>query len=304
MTNAVLALAGLSLAASGGENTPVFAFDSLLDSSFDEMGSIGLGEFDVVFAPAGPIRAEAAVLDAEGNVVARHPFFEEPRDREGVFARARVQGPANVVLATPGRYDLVLLWGGRPATRLPVVLQRASAGDDPFDPVATRRFDGPWRVLGHVTYDALGEQPIPVLNFWLGGIDLAPGTRTDLFAATLHRGEELVATSRATAGSFDDGHFERKQVRLYRPHERVAEAEAVPWTRADMRDGEYELKILRGSDGALLRNFRLTVAGGELQPHPRSALDYQPRVDYLAPSVAKRGSSRYEFVPAVWVESR
>ena len=300
---AALALLGSPAAAQG---TPSVDFESILESYFDdESGLLSFTEFDLVLAPEGPCQLEVVVLDASSKELARHAAWEDYRWREGVFARVNMRGPADVRLTEPGVYTLVFLHDGKPITRFQFGLVQTGAGDDPYDPVKTYRFDGPWRMYGHITtHTTFKDERVPRFAVWLGGGDLPEGKDRGLFTATLRRGDELVAHSKSTQGHIGPGHFERTEVTLFHPHERRAEANAEVLRLADLADGEYALAITRQSDDVLLRDYRFSVKDGALVPHAKSAFGFDPAYDHIAPRVVKRGSNTYQHVEAVWMQSK
>jgi hypothetical protein len=69
-------------------------------------------------------------------------------------------------------------------------------------------------------------------------------------------------------------------------------------------DGAYEIRITRGSDGALLRSYDFDVKGGELVPLPETRFGHEPGIDYLLPRTVKRGASSFEFVEAIWIKDQ
>ena len=167
-------------------------------------------------------------------------------------------------------------------------------------------FDGYWRQLAHVTTGSFKGEPIPVVSLWLGGLDMpAPDTFQEYFVAELSRDAALVAHSKRQTSFYSNGHFKRREVTLYRPHEVKQEPNAVPLTMKELLvDGQYDLKVARASDGAPLRHFKFTVAGGKIQPLARSQLGFDPAIDFIAPRVVKKGSTAFEFVEAIWIGSQ
>ena len=70
------------------------------------------------------------------------------------------------------------------------------------------------------------------------------------------------------------------------------------------KDGELVLRVFRTSDDGLIRAFRLPIAAGKLQQHPRAVLGYEPQMDFILPRVPEPGGSSYELIEAFWFESR
>ena len=287
--------------------TPVVVYESLLDDIYfdDENGLISFSELDIVFAP-DELAGAIAVVNAENTVVQSFPFRPEYRWREGVFGKARIVGPADVTLTEPGVYNIVAIIDGKPVSRLPVVLEQTSAGDDPFDPQPIYRYYGLWAVCAHLTMITnSNDETHPEVTFWAGGRDLPEGERGDGFFARLYRDGELIGHSRRTTGFISSGHYERKTTAIYEIHEPGKEVNSKrllldDWTR----DGEYTLTVSRKEDDQLIRRFSFTAADGEIQPMPNTELGYGPGVDYMAPRATKKGSNRYEFVEVIWIDGK
>lgn len=284
---------------------PALIFESMLNTYFDEeSGLISFTEYDFAFIPEGKLNASVAVVNSENTVVESFPFFEDFRFTEGVFGRAKVQGPANVTLTEPGVYNIVFLIDGEPASRLPVILEQTSESDDPFDPVKKFQFRGFWQVYGYLTMNEFKEEVHPTLSFWVGMQDLAEGDTKDMFTATLKRGDEVLGHSKETLGYISNEHYKRVDIDIFKPHDRrgIPNAEFVTlddWTEP----GEYTIEITRQSDNTLIRKFHFTSEDGKIQPLENSAMDFEPRVDYMVPRVTNRSTQNYDFEEAIWVKS-
>jgi hypothetical protein len=132
-----------------------------------------------------------------------------------------------------------------------------------------------------------------------------PAKFQEYFFAQLIRGGKVVAHSKRRVAFFSGGHFKRRKFNLFHPHPIKKEANAVFFTMQDLLvDGDYELRITRRTDKKLIRNFRISVAGGKLRTLKRSTLGYKPATDYIVPRVTKKGSTAYEFVEATWIVSK
>jgi len=289
------------------QNPPAVIFESVMDSYFGEDdGLVSFGDYDLVFAPEGQVSAAVGVLNANGDVMAQFPFYPDYKLREGVFGRIQVVGPADIQLTEPGLYTIVFVVGGKAVTRFPFLLEQAGDGADPYDPKKTYVFDGYWRTLAHITAGSFKGEPIPLFSIWLGGVDMpAPDTFQAFFEADLYRDGALVAHAKKQTSSYGKGQFGRREVTLYRPHDKKQAPNAIPLTTKELLvDGNYELKVTRASDNAALRNFTFTVAGGKIQPLPRTQLGFDPAVDFIAPRVTRKGSTGYEFEEAIWITGK
>jgi hypothetical protein len=285
---------------------PTIDFESALDTYFDDSsGLISFNSSRVIFAPDGQFNGLVAVLDSDGQIVAKFDYYPDYGPKVGVYASVQAKGPADVTLTEPGLYTIVWVVDGQPATRLPVRLEKVSDGDDPFAPGATYRFDGYWRTTAYLAMDTYSGESWPVLYYWLGGKDLAPGERTGRPFVKLYRDGDAVAHSRRTEGHFRQGHFDQTKATLFHPHRAGTEANVRPYLLDDwLVDGDYELRVTRQSDGATIRSFDFRVAGGEFEPHPRTVLGYEPRTDYIAPRVQRKGATALELTEAIWIQDR
>ena len=284
------------------QHKPSIDFETILDTYFDaENGLVQFQGNVVAFAPDGAFHGEVAVLDAQGEIVARHAFRDSIR-REGVFGVVQVEGPAEVTLTKPGIYTLVYLVAGEPVTRMPVRLNRLALSDDPYDPKVTYRFDGYWRTHGHITMTQYKDRPLPELTFWIGGQDLPQGAQRDLYFVRLIRDGTVVAHSKHSLGSIPEGRFVRTKSQLFHPHEAAKAANAEFFMKSDwMVDGTYELRVTRKSDDVMIRSFDFNVAGGEIVPLPQTALDYEPHVDHIMPRIQRKNVTVFEMIPAIWI---
>lgn len=286
------------------ENAPAVIFESFLDSYFgDEDGFVSLDTFDLVFAPEGQIDAAVGIVNANGDVLAQYGVYPDYKLRDGVFGRVQVVGPAELQLTEPGIYTLVFVAGGQAISRFPFQVDQSGDGSDPYDPQKTYVFDGYWRTLAHITIDNAGTEPRPVFSVWLIPVDMAaPDVFQESFDADLTRDGALIAHAKRQSSTFGKGDFGRQQVVLFQPHDEKGEANAVPLTMADLSaDGDYELKFTRVSDDAVLRDFKFTVANGEIAPLARTQLGFEPVTDFIAPRVVRKGSTVYELEEAIWI---
>jgi hypothetical protein len=291
---------------SAQQYTPTFDFEQVLNTYFDdESGLISFQNYRVIFAPEGAFNGLVAVLDSANKIIASFPFYKEYRPKNGIYARVQVQTPADVTLTKPGIYTLVYVVDGKPVTRLPVRLELASAGKDPFNPGKKYRYDGFWRTFAFITMGTYKGEKFPLLNYWLGGKDLTAGKDRGRPFVTLYRDGKMVAHSQKTQGHFMTGHFDRAKINLYHPHKEGKEANAKAFLLNDwLVDGKYEIRVTRQSDGAMIRSFDFKVINGKFEEHPRTKFGYQPQTDYIAPRVQKKGSTILELTEAIWIQDR
>lgn len=285
---------------------PTFDFDALLNTYFDdESGLISFQDGRVIFAPEGSFNGQIAVLNSANKIVANFSFYNEYKVKNGVYARAMVQTPADITLTQPGIYTIVWMVDDKPVTRLPVRLEIAAGGDDPFNPGKKYRFDGYWRTFAFLTNVAVSED-MTELHYWLGGKDLAPGKKTGKPFVVLYRDGKMVAHNKKQGpGIIRAGHFDRAKTLLYFPHDIKKEANAIPFRLKDwLVNGKYEIRVTRLSDGEKIRSFDFKVINGKFEAHPRTKFGYEPQTDFIAPRVQKKGSTILELEEAIWIEDR
>ncbi len=286
--------------------TPTFDFEKVLNTYFDDSnGLISFQDARIIFAPQGKLNALVAVVNAKNKVIVKFHFFPDYKAREGVYARALVQSPADITLTKSGIYNIVYFVDGKPVTRLPFRLLQKSAGDDPFNPQKTYQFDGYWRTFAFILMDKWKGDDWPEVYYWLGGLDLPAGKDRDKQIVTLYRNGKMVAHSKRTEGIFVAGHFKTVHNHLYHIHPENKAYNARPFLLKDwLKDGIYEVRVNRLSDKAALRSFDFKVVNGKIENHPRTKLGYKPQTDYIAPRVQKRSSTYPELVKAIWIEDR
>ena len=303
----LLAAASLPGTAAQAQQPPAFLFEPMLDIYFDDRSGLiafhGSG-FDLAFPPDEPLRAVIAVVDDSNTVVQSFPLRQHYQNRtgNGVIARTAMDGTAEITLTEPGVYNIVFMIDGQPVSRLPVALERVEVGDDPFDHDTVYSYFGLWQRYAHITQDTWKGEDWPLLTFWAGLRDFdEPGHQLP-FLVEMRRDGELVAHSKRTQGSIPHKHYQRVKAHLYHPHERRSAANAKPFLATEWaRDGDYEIRVLRSSDGQVLRRFNYTAQGGEIQPLPETLPGHAPAIDYRPARVREKGSTGYDFIEAIWI---
>ncbi len=71
---------------------------------------------------------------------------------------------------------------------------------------------------------------------------------------------------------------------------------------AGLTDGSYLLS-LDGDGGAVVKRFPVTVSGGQIAPHPRSAPGFAPGTAHLPPRAILRSGNRDGFFAISWLEA-
>lgn len=285
---------------------PTVSFGAAMNTWMsDTNGLIAPDRVRLAFVPEGDLNMVLGIVDQAGNIVGRHDYAPEVDRFGSVFAVARLkQSGSQTQLTEPGIYSLVWVIDGQPATRLPVRLRQTGAGDDPFNPQKTFAFDGYWRTHAYWTMHKTGnDPPTPKLHYWVGGLDVPEGRRSDMFFAQLIKDGQVVAHSKRTQGHLPPGRWTQNNLLLFHPHEKKDTPNARVWSQADLlTDGRYELRFTRQSDNQMIRSYDYTVAEGKLVPLAESALDYEPRVDHVLPRVQRKGATTVEMIEAFWIK--
>jgi hypothetical protein len=287
------------------EPTPAVTYDSFLNTDFYPNGSLMLSEFDLAFLPEGPANVQVAVVDAEGKNLGAHRFYPDARMTQGAIRRLQVEGTPQVQLTEPGVYGIVVLVDSKPVSRFPFALKEVSKSDDPFNPSTTYGFVGMWERLAYFGPETYQGRKVPELNLWLGGLDMSdPTTFRAPFMVLLRKDGEVIAHSKRRTNSFQNGHYRKYRTLLYQPHDEQAEPNAVPMDYdALLQDGSYELVVMRSDDQVAVRRFVFEVTDGAIEALPQTKMDYEPRMDYIAPRVPVPSSSSYEFHAVDWIST-
>jgi hypothetical protein len=119
------------------------------------------------------------------------------------------------------------------------------------------------------------------------------------------RNGKVVAHSKATTGMLDHEWLRRHTELLFHPHDAKGAPNARLFAKTDLEQtGSYRLTVELKETGKIIRDYSFSAAGGKLVPHPRTALGYEPHVDYIPPRVIRKGSSTYAFEEAFWIEAK
>lgn len=304
MTSVLGALIGMtcSIPAFAQTYEPAVDYTSLLNMKFHGNGSVRFGDANLAFAPADTVNASVKVVDAAGNVVGKYDYFPDYVYTVTSFGRIRVKGLGEVQMQKSGKYFIEYTVSGKASTRFPFSVTVKGSGDA-FHPNKKFSFEGSWRSLGYIWMRQYKNTALPDVVFWTGRADLRPGTTNDKSIAKLFRNGKMIAHSKRSAGYITDEHYKESSHAFLAPHEARKEAVAAPFTKEKfLVDGNYNIRIERQSDNALLRNFAFTVANGQVKQLPNSVLGYQPNSDFLVPRVPIVGNSSYAFRPAIWIE--
>ncbi len=292
---ALLVLAALPAAA----QRPAVDMASLLNIPFyPDAGGFDARDILLLFPPAGA-DVRLALTDPAGRILHEVPFEVRPADAAPVFAYLNVNSQYGDRRAfapgEPGAYVLSVTVDGEAVGSVPFTLSVVQ-GTDPFAPSARWSAEGPWQRLAYLAQPTARPDESIGFDYWLASSEV--GDMRTAITLSLRRGAEEVARSRSPVILSTIG------LTFFQDHELAKPGDGVtlwPFTATDLAatDGRYELLILAG--GAPIRTYVVTVEGGRIRPHPRSALDYEPRAGFLSPRLMKTGNNTHT-VDAWWLD--
>jgi hypothetical protein len=279
---------------------PAIEYQYLMEMRFYEnQGGFLVEDLEVVFPPAGR-NATFVISRSNGGVVTEVPLrLETPLASYtafGMFKPNAVSGLAPI--GEPGDYILSVQIDGQTITSLPFSMKR-DASNDPFNPKNTFVREGPWRDLAHFSVETDREDSHLEFSWWTSLRELPPGTKNPM--VTLHvllGGQEIASTRSPIVPTQTDWQFLRQEFHF--PAEKV-----VRWmTMADLtkRDGEYT--VVAKVNGKPFKSYKAEVRGGQLQRHPRNAMNMEPHSAFISPrqvDTSSRTSSRYSMRDTYWV---
>jgi len=266
---------------------------------YENQGGFLVEDLEVVFPPAGR-KATFVISRANGGVVTEVPLrLETPLASYtafGMFKPNAVSGLAPI--GEPGDYILSVHIDGQPITSLPFSMKRETS-NDPFNPKNTFVREGPWRDLAHLSVES--ERPDSHLEFswWTSLRELPPGTKNPMVTLhVMHGGQEIAATRSPIVPTQTDWQFLRQEFHF------PAEKQVRWMTMADLtkRDGEYT--VVAKVNGKPFKSYKAEVRGGQLQRHPRNAMDMEPHTAFISPrqvDTSSRTSSRYSMRDLYWI---
>ncbi len=291
----------------GGSSQTTLDYSRFLDMRYNPLrGEFTFGEpkDHLIFPPAGldistDGHGEYQIRTTGGRVVARQALGMLQTTGSDAFLTLGIMGSprSDGPLAT-GAYTLDLVFHGQVASRIPFTVEAASNGD-PFSPQTIHRRDGPWRTLAYFNHATDRRDQHLVFHSWLE----ATGGESRRLQFVLSRDGTPVAackTSRCPSAS-TDGDWSASEVQLVTYASRDA-TNATPFTIADMTPGAYVMTVQTLEGDRVLQTYPFTGGAGAIMPHARSAVDYEPRHDFLTPR-RMEGQMRSESHSLYWVEA-
>ena len=283
---------------------PGIEHQSLLNMRYYENnGGFLVEDLEVVFPPANVGEAKLVVTDQAGTVVDSVPLRYE-RMEFPAFGRFRAASghPGNLRVGRSGSFVMSVIVDGQSITSMPFTLREENSSD-PFNPVKRFVREGSWRDLAYFTVVPEDPNGEVTFNWWMSTSELPGGVKQS--QVTLHllvNGKELAASRGPVVASTNDWYFfAHKQLSvptLPRNH----------WlTLADLTKQNGEVALVLKTNGQAFKTYKMTVSGGQIQRLPRSALNFEPRAQWISTrfiDVSSGSNSSYKMFEMYWVKKQ
>lgn len=292
-----------------GRPAPAMDFTRFLDLKYwplRGMYYLGAGTDHLLFPPEG-IDAYATdhgayvIRDASGEAVAGQKLGSLTTTASAAFVRmGTYAGPMGVETLAPGEYTLDLVFRGHLAGRIPFGITAHESGD-PFDPKTVYRRSGPWSRLAYFEHETEKPDYHLTFNAWVSAEDL--GADTGRVRFTLYRDGQPVATSRKNLDPHvsTEGDWGTASTFLVTPDTREA-TNSTFFTVQDVTPGSYVMRVTHLDTGETIREYPFEATASGPAPHARSAMDHEPRHEYLTPRRIG-GSALNRMYSVFWVET-
>lgn len=269
---------------------PAIDFAALLDTRFyRDRGTFSLGAIPLLFPTPGLLGSALdggwRIRTASGSIVARHTITHASETAAAAIVvlqtQSGVTGDGHDPLESGRSYTLDIDLEGVTVGSLPFTVSMAESGD-PYRPSTAWVLDGPWRTHAHFEHAIEGEDQYVNFNAWVGPDDGRNGEKVE---AVVLRGGEEVAWGRGGSISSAHGWVHRRfelyptEFRDYPDGRPFDERYRHRWRLREVSAGPYE--IVLSTESGPFRTFSIEATDGGFVPHPRSALDYEPRTRYL-----------------------
>ncbi|MGB3543153.1 hypothetical protein [Rubrivirga sp.] len=266
---------------------PAFDLGVFLETSFWVEGSefrlASPADYFLLFPPTGfadgAVRGRYVLRVAGGREVQSTDLWHAGPTGSPAVVEVAARG-GSLTVPESGAYVLEAEVGGLTVASVPFTAEVVESGD-PFDPTPATRLDGPWRTHGYFIHDPERTDYVMEFHTWLRR-DEPQGEQTT--EVSVRRDGQEVAWGYGTAdGSYDS--WARVDYRLYAPEGRdrfgYQQANAPNWTLDDVTPGTYE--VVLSMESGPFRTMSIEGAEGAFVPHSRSAIDIEPRSQYLTP---------------------
>lgn len=279
---------------------PAMDYAAMMDIRFyDATGGFLIETLPVFFPPSDAEQLEFEIATAGGDVKFSKSVKVLPYQQLPVVDGIRPKGNGSVSGLPPGDYVFCVKAGAEEITRVAFTMV-AGKSDDPFNPQTKFTREGPWSALGYLASNA--ENPEEALQFhWWSRVAELPGGQGGKVEVQMMKEGQVLADTK--------GFFVSKDIwqSCAKPLRKAGSGGREFFTMADLcsEDGDYRVIVKSGD--TIIRTYLASVNGGELQHHPRSAMGYEPKAEYITPKVvtgsAGNGSGR-QMIDAYWMDAQ
>lgn len=292
-----------TLASLASAQTPSAELVSLMDVGFYEQnGNFFADGLCLVFPPDGEKTYELVIRGADGAVQGKAGLQVQRWSEYPVFDGLGSRGVPVLELGKAGSFVMSVDMDGQPITSLPFTIEVEESGD-PFQPGETFHREGPWRNLAFLASPAgKPDQPL-AFHFWTNVREIPKvDAKHPKANVRVLLNDELVALykdSVSIAGTKWKRH-NRGLVTSEEPRGR----HAFTLEKLLARDGAYTVVVEAGERE--IKRFPLVVAGGKVQPHPRTSFDTEPHTDYVVPKFVDRSSGSsggFQMLDVYWLQT-
>lgn len=249
--------------------------------------SISDNELDLVFAPSGDF--EAQVIYRNGEQIIQQ-FTAKPSQRSGSMARLKWNRKTVALGTESGPRSIEVVLDGKSVGLLEFSLTKTQGGD-PFDPKVSWQMKGPWSDLAYFTHpvDENRQQRIN-FHFWSQKADL--GGNKGMIDVLMKRGSKILAKTRSSEASYD--FYLNRDLPLLKP-------DGKPLMVSDLAAMGGPFVMEMSHKGKVVKKFRGAIADGKFVPNSRSALDYQPRNQFLSPRTVGAKGGQLDEKLYIWL---
>ncbi|KAA3616958.1 MAG: hypothetical protein D8M58_04830 [Calditrichaeota bacterium] len=300
LRSVVLLFVVLSISSFAQNYAPAMDYSAMLNVRFYEnSGGFMLETIPMFFPPQGMNKVEFEIATSNGQSKLKTGIYVNKWQQFPIVDGVRPQGTGIIHLKQTGDFVLRVKVSGKEITRIPFKMSVQSSGD-PFNPQSTYTKEGPWNKLGYFSVNP--NRPDDAISFnWWTRIGEMPGAKGGKMTVHILKSGKEIAESKAFYIS------KKSWQSCSKPLRQSGTSYRNFFTLANLTqtDGSYEI-ILKAGD-KVVRKYTANVAGGKLQQHPRSAMDYSPHADYITPKIIDRSSgtaSNYQMFDAYWVDAK
>jgi len=296
----VLFILILSISGFAQDYPPAMDYSAMMNIRYYENnGGFLIETLPIFFPPEDMNSVEFEVATSSGEAKFKTNVYVNKWQQFPIVDGIRPKGSGMVKLKQEGDFVFRVNVAGKEITCIPFKMSVQNSGD-PFNPQSTYTKEGPWSKLGYISVNP--ERAEDAISFsWWGRIGELPDGKGGMMTVLIMRSGNEVAASKGSFISKKSWQSASRKLKQSGSNFRNN------FTLANLtqNDGTYEI-ILKAGDKPI-RTYIATVSGGKLQHHPRSAMDYSPHADYIAPKIIYRGSgsaSNNKMLDAYWVETK